>query len=157
MDRVQKEGGDLLNGYWGEGQRQEKLEVEDEPDMVQDGMTNLISIKELRQHKNTKEPWIVINNEVYDATEFLEDHPGGPESITAVAGGDATEDFLAIHSMTAKQMLADFHIGTLDSSSEKLVSSPEKSVDSSRWLSLPISTGTMSKCLNTLVAWFWRS
>jgi nitrate reductase (NAD(P)H) len=36
--------------------------------------------------------------QVYDATPFLEDHPGGADSIIIVAGQDATEDFNAIHS-----------------------------------------------------------
>jgi hypothetical protein len=31
-------------------------------------------------------------NLVYDATEFLKDHPGGGDAITLVAGTDATED-----------------------------------------------------------------
>lgn len=43
----------------------------------------------------------------------MKDHPGGSQSITLVAGEDATEDFLAIHSSDAKKQLADFHIGTL--------------------------------------------
>ena len=29
---------------------------------------------------------------VYDGTGFLKDHPGGAESITLMAGEDATED-----------------------------------------------------------------
>jgi nitrate reductase (NAD(P)H) len=33
---------------------------------------------------------------VYDGTAFLEDHPGGATSITASAGLDVSEDFLAI-------------------------------------------------------------
>lgn len=36
--------------------------------------------------------------QVYDATPFLEEHPGGPDSIVIVGGQDATEDFNAIHS-----------------------------------------------------------
>lgn len=50
---------------------------------------------------------------MYDGTNFLDKHPGGAQSITIVAGDDATEDFLAIHSSDAKKQLADFHIGTL--------------------------------------------
>lgn len=44
----------------------------------------------------------------------MNDHPGGAQSIEIVAGEDATEDFMAIHSSDAKRQLADFHIGTLD-------------------------------------------
>jgi nitrate reductase (NAD(P)H) len=51
--------------------------------------------------------------QVYDGTDFLEQHPGGVHSITLVAGEDATEDFIAIHSSDAKKQLANFHIGKL--------------------------------------------
>jgi nitrate reductase (NAD(P)H) len=50
---------------------------------------------------------------VYDATAYLNEHPGGPESVRLVAGQDATEDFMAIHSSDAKTKLAEYHIGTL--------------------------------------------
>lgn len=50
---------------------------------------------------------------MYDATDYLNDHPGGPDSITIVAGEDATDDFIAIHSADARKKLAEYHIGTL--------------------------------------------
>jgi nitrate reductase (NAD(P)H) len=54
---------------------------------------------------------------VYDCTEYLELHPGGIDSITINAGDDATEDFVAIHSMKATKMLEKYYIGVLDASS----------------------------------------
>jgi len=51
--------------------------------------------------------------QVYDGAGFLKDHPGGSQSITLVAGEDATEEFMAIHSSDAKKQLVDFHIGSL--------------------------------------------
>ncbi|KAF9007401.1 nitrate reductase [Cyathus striatus] len=81
--------------------------------MVKDGVQRKISIEEFEKHKSTENPWFVVNGEVYDGTGFLKDHPGGPESITLVAGEDATEDFMAIHSTDAKKQLVDYHIGTL--------------------------------------------
>lgn len=47
-----------------------------------------------------------VHGEVYDATDYLDKHPGGPGSILLVAGDDATEDFMAIHSLDAKRKLA---------------------------------------------------
>lgn len=52
-------------------------------------------------------PQFVVNGEVYDATAYLNDHPGGPDSIFLVAGQDASEDFMAIHSSDAKKKLAE--------------------------------------------------
>jgi nitrate reductase (NAD(P)H) len=43
-----------------------------------------------------KEPWFVVNGEVYDGTAFLEGHPGGATSIIGAAGQDATDEFMAI-------------------------------------------------------------
>lgn len=37
----------------------------------------------------------------------MKDHPGGADSILLVAGEDATDDFLAIHSIDARQKLAE--------------------------------------------------
>lgn len=51
--------------------------------------------------------------QVYDGTPFLEEHPGGAESILIVGGMDATEDFNAIHSSKAKAMLKDYYLGEL--------------------------------------------
>ena len=50
--------------------------------------------------------------QVYDATSFLKEHPGGGDSILLVAGTDATEEFDAIHSQKAKQQLLSFVVGT---------------------------------------------
>ena len=64
-------------------------------------------------HLATKENPEVICEQVYDATPFLRDHPGGGDSILIVAGTDATEEFNAIHSDKAKAQLLEYCIGEL--------------------------------------------
>ncbi|GAA6003716.1 uncharacterized protein JCM10292_000700 [Rhodotorula paludigena] len=81
--------------------------------MTKPGVTRKITMAEVEAHNKEDEPWFVVHGEVYDGAGFLADHPGGSESITLVAGEDATDDFMAIHSIDAKLRLADFHIGTL--------------------------------------------
>jgi nitrate reductase (NAD(P)H) len=49
-------------------------------------------------HTTSESAWFVHEGKVYNATAFLEDHPGGPDSILIATGADATEDFNAIHS-----------------------------------------------------------
>ena len=49
----------------------------------------------------------MVKGEVYDATEYLSEHPGGADSILLAAGEDATEDFMAIHSSDAKKKLSE--------------------------------------------------
>jgi nitrate reductase (NAD(P)H) len=119
MERVKKTGGNLANGFWGEKLEGEEERVpEDEQvnniPMVKPDLKRLISIDDLRKHDDKTEPWFVVNGEVYDGTAFLDGHPGGAQSIISSAGVDATEEFMAIHSETAKAMMPNYHIGTLD-------------------------------------------
>ncbi|KAF7713589.1 Nitrate reductase (NADPH) [Penicillium ucsense] len=116
MEKVKKSGGDLTNGYWGERQQSdEPLEQAPVKEicMKKDGVSRIISLDELKINSSNGEPWFVVDGEVYDGTAFLEGHPGGAISITSSAGLDVSEDFLAIHSETAKAMMPDYHIGTL--------------------------------------------
>ncbi|XP_047546119.1 cytochrome b5-like [Vanessa atalanta] len=65
--------------------------------------------------RNTKQDAVfVIDNEVYDVTPFLDDHPGGHEVLLNVAGKDASEDFDDVgHSSDAKDMMKKYKIGEL--------------------------------------------
>ncbi|KAF9063043.1 nitrate reductase [NADPH] [Rhodocollybia butyracea] len=120
MDRVKKEGGDLTNGYWGRrssGEAPSEPAIVEEIDMRAKGLCNSIDIEGLRKHGNPESPWFVVNGEVYDGTRFLEGHPGGAQSIISAAATDVSGEFLAIHSETAKAMMSDYHIGTLDEAS----------------------------------------
>jgi nitrate reductase (NAD(P)H) len=81
--------------------------------------TKVYTMAEVEKHNTEEDVWIVVNNKVYDCTEYLELHPGGIDSITINAGADATEDFVAIHSVKATKMLEKYYIGDLDTSSIK--------------------------------------
>ena len=101
MERVKKAGGNLSNGFWGE-----KLEGEEavvpldeqakEVPMTKAGLKNSITIDDLRKHDNEKNPWFVVNGEVYDGTPFMSEHPGGAQSIVSAAGLDSSDEFMAI-------------------------------------------------------------
>ncbi|KAJ6013567.1 hypothetical protein N7540_008158 [Penicillium herquei] len=122
MEKAKKAGGDLLNGNWGErieGEAPVEIEPVKEINMKKEGVNRQIDLAELKANSSPEKPWFVVNGEVYDGTGFLEGHPGGAISITSSAGLDVSEDFLAIHSETAKLMMPDYHIGTLDKASLK--------------------------------------
>lgn len=99
MEKVKKEGGNLLNGRWGEREPgSEPLTPSPEEDVV---MTNveakrIFFIEEFRAESSDLRPLFVVDGEVYDGTGYLKDHPGGAQSIVAVARTDATEEFMAI-------------------------------------------------------------
>jgi len=79
----------------------------------------VFTMAEVEKHNHEKDVWIVVNDRVYDCTEYLELHPGGEDSIVINAGADATEDFVAIHSTKATKMLEKYYIGDLDAKSVK--------------------------------------
>ncbi|CAH0405545.1 unnamed protein product [Chilo suppressalis] len=56
----------------------------------------------------------IINNHVYDVSQFLDEHPGGHEVLVNAVGKDATEDFDDIgHSIDAKELMKKYRIGEL--------------------------------------------
>lgn len=143
MERVKKAGGNLTNGHWGESLGGEGTEVPPEDQasaeikLTKDGVDKIISMDELRKHDGADSPWFVVSGDVFDGTKFLEGHPGGAQSILSAAGMDVTDEFLAIRkwpdeesrinvslltsnldSETAKAMMPDYHVGTLDEKSK---------------------------------------
>ena len=55
---------------------------------------------------------VYIANNIYDLTEFLEEHPARPQSILDLAGKDGTKEFDEVHT---RAMLDDFDtVGELD-------------------------------------------
>lgn len=75
--------------------------------------SKMYSMSEVKKHNSAESAWIVVRGQVYDATPFLKDHPGGSDSILINAGTDCTEEFDAIHSDKAKKLLEDYRIGEL--------------------------------------------
>ncbi|KAF3937366.1 hypothetical protein ABW19_dt0204907 [Dactylella cylindrospora] len=124
MERVKKAGGNLAGANWGELAPDEipiiKEEVE-EIKMTNDSVKRVIEYDEFKAHENAAEPWFVVNGEVYDGTPYLEGHPGGATSIISAAGTDASEEFLTIHSESAKAMMSKYHIGTLSPQALKML------------------------------------
>lgn len=103
MEQVKKEGGDLVDGYWGKGLSGSKVHEPlsmQEIDMTARETHKTVGFDELRKHASPKDPWFVINNEVYDASSYLQDHPGGAQSIISAAGTDASDEFLAIRKLS---------------------------------------------------------
>ena len=91
---------------------EEAIHPDEKKKPVQDGIA-AFTMEEVEKHDSKDSAWFVYHGKVYDATPFLKDHPGGSDSILLVAGTDATEEFDAIHSTKAKNMLTKYYIGDL--------------------------------------------
>ena len=62
--------------------------------------------------------FIVIDEFVYDVTEFLGDHPGGSDTILEFIGRDATSAFDGKgHSEDAYKLLNKYRVGKLEDAS----------------------------------------
>lgn len=75
---------------------------------------------EVAAHNSTSDCWLIINNNVYNVSSFLGEHPGGASTIIPYCGKEATQAFdtqdrgsRGGHSSSATAMLADYQIGTI--------------------------------------------
>ena len=67
---------------------------------------------DVEQHCTPGNAWLIAHGYVYDATPFIDHHPGGRESIIRYAGTDCTEDF-DFHSVAARKLWGMHRIGKL--------------------------------------------
>ena len=75
--------------------------------------------EEVAKHNTETDCWVIVGEQVYDVTKFLNDHPGGSRAILLFAGKDATEEFDMIHDRRVIDKYAPYaHIGTLAKSSK---------------------------------------
>jgi len=115
------------------------------------------SLAEVQEKAAAKQPWIVINDSVYDVAEFLNDHPGGEEVLLEQTGKDATEEFEDVgHSSDAREIMQKYKIGELieedkrqnkkSSNKPKSESSSDSGDDFSVWKSwlLPLTLGVLA-------------
>lgn len=76
-----------------------------------------ITMTEVTQHADQNSCWMVIDNNVYDVTSYVSQHPGG-DMILSGCGKDATSMFNnrpggGSHSSRALSVLSSLQIGTL--------------------------------------------
>lgn len=83
---------------------------------TQTSVSKAYSISEVAKHAVESDCWIVINNNVYDATNYLLVHPGGASAITPYCGGDATTAYEGMRKHSSGRAVADLAsiiIGTI--------------------------------------------
>mgnify|MGYP001247318023 CR=1 FL=1 len=77
---------------------------------------------EVATHNTQSNCWLIINNQIYNVTQYIPFHPGGTQRIVNYCGKEATQAFntrggSGSHSNNAKNMLANYLIGTLNTGS----------------------------------------
>lgn len=74
------------------------------------------NLEQVAQHNSPNSCWVIIKNNVYDVTDFLQEHPGGAEIILKYAGRDATQAYEPIHPLDAleKYLPSSKHLGSLN-------------------------------------------
>jgi len=81
------------------------------------GTAQTYTAQDLQTHNLRTDCWLVIHQNVYDVTTYIDQHPGGARRIIPYCGADATTAFdtkggEGWHSALAKQILARYQIGT---------------------------------------------
>ena len=75
---------------------------------------------DVEKHQDEKDAWLIIDDKVYNITDYLNDHPGGSEILMDVAGKDASDMFESIgHSNDARKQLEKLLVGDLFVSEEE--------------------------------------
>lgn len=87
----------------------------------------LLTMDEVAKHNTAEDCWIILGNDfnggrkVYDATSYLNEHPGGGDIVVNLAGKNADEFFEdAGHSKEARDMLEEFLLGDLVLTAQEL-------------------------------------
>ncbi|KAH6650590.1 FAD binding domain-containing protein [Chaetomium tenue] len=55
------------------------------------------TMEEIAKHNTKEDLWVVVKGVVLDLTNWLDDHPGGPQALLNFMGRDATEEFEMLH------------------------------------------------------------
>ncbi|KAM0803653.1 cytochrome b5-like heme/steroid binding domain-containing protein [Usnea florida] len=76
--------------------------------------TTELTYADVSSHSGKKDLYVVVHDKVYDATKFVDEHPGGEEVLLDVGGQDATEPFEDVgHSDEAREILDGLLVGKL--------------------------------------------
>ena len=90
------------------------VQTTEAPIVTDNGM---IQWRQLQQHDTEDDCWVSYYSEVYDMTEYADQHPPGPGTITANCGEDGTEQYKIFHERSMLALVKQYYIGELDTNS----------------------------------------
>ncbi|KAF5011555.1 hypothetical protein FDECE_2320 [Fusarium decemcellulare] len=86
----------------------------------------LISLSDLKKHNTTGDYWIAVHSKVWDITDFIDEHPGGPDVLLEHAGSDATGLYDGVHAPDIIEELSDDKLmGFLEPSADAPAEAPQ--------------------------------
>ncbi|THC91286.1 hypothetical protein EYZ11_009263 [Aspergillus tanneri] len=91
-------------------------------------MSKIFSNLEVFQHSQQDSCWVILYGKVYDVTDFLVRHPGGPRAILRFGGEDATKEFDLIHPPETLQSLQPALLGSIEPHTESNLGPRPKAV-----------------------------
>nr|POE77786.1 acyl-coa dehydrogenase apdg [Quercus suber] len=78
-------------------------------------MSKTFSTSDVASHKSATDLYIIVDEDVYDLTQFQDEHPGGKKILQRVAGKDASKQFWKYHNESIlKKYKGKLQVGSLD-------------------------------------------
>lgn len=71
------------------------------------------TVEEVSTHNTKDDCYLIIRDNVYDVSSFIDSHPGGVKKISEQCGKEVSGIFAQIHSNRAWDLLVDYKIGTI--------------------------------------------
>jgi hypothetical protein len=74
------------------------------------------TMEQVKANNTSSKCWSAINDKVYDLTNWINSHPGGPGAITSLCGKDGTSSFNGMHGGSGQpaSRLAGYLLGPLN-------------------------------------------
>ena len=81
---------------------------------TESGTNVILSAAEVAKHNSSSDCWLIIENKVYDVSDYLDSHPAGGGIIIPYCGTEATHAFETVdHSRVALSHLDSIYVGDL--------------------------------------------
>jgi len=82
-------------------------------------MNSIISIDEVSKHNKKDDCWVIVNDDVYNVTTYLDIHPGSVNAILKKAGTDVSND-IKFHRPIVWEHLKKYKIGSTLTTLQKI-------------------------------------
>ncbi len=70
--------------------------------------------EEIAKHASVDDLWVIIDDKVYDLTDYVDEHPGGVDAVAKNGGRDATEGFKGPqHPSRVFDIVEEYRVGVL--------------------------------------------